>query len=126
MDSPSYSFMVVMQFIVVQFSENNILTPNIVGSHVNINPFMIILAITLGGVIWGIPGMFIAVPVVTVMRVLGENIDELSPFGFLLGQSGTEEHAINTQKVQRYFRFSKISARRKLRKKRFKTKTSKK
>ena len=77
---------------------------------------MIILGITLGGVVWGIPGMFIAVPVVTVMRVLGENIDELKPLGFLLGQSGTEEHAINTKKIQRIFKFSRIKARRKFRK----------
>jgi predicted PurR-regulated permease PerM len=116
MDSPSYAFWVVIQFIIVQFSENNILTPNIVGSHVNINPFMIILAITLGGVIWGVPGMFIAVPVVTVVRVLGENIDELSPLGYLLGQSGTEEHSINTRKIQRYFRFSRIKAKRRIKK----------
>ena len=106
MDSPSFAFWVFVQFIIVQFTENNILTPNIVGLHVEINPFMIILAITLGGVVWGIPGMFIAVPVVTVLRVLGENIEELSPLGFLLGQKGTEEHAINTGKIQRYFKVS--------------------
>lgn len=116
MDSPSYAFWVVIQFIIIQFSENNILTPNIVGSHVNINPFMIILAITLGGVVWGVPGMFIAVPMVTVLRVLGENIDELSPLGYLLGQSGTEEHSINSRKIQRYFRFSRIKAKRRLKK----------
>jgi len=114
MDSPSYAFWVVIQFIIVQFSENNILTPNIVGSHVNINPFMIILAITLGGVVWGVPGMFIAVPMITVVRVLGENLEELSPIGFLLGQSGTEEHSINTRKIQRYFKFSRIKAKRRL------------
>ncbi len=101
MDSPSYAFWVFIQFVIVQFSENNILTPNIVGLHVNINPFMIILAITLGGFIWGLPGMFIAVPVVTVLRVLGENIDNLKPLGYLLGQSGTEQHALNSEKLGR-------------------------
>jgi predicted PurR-regulated permease PerM len=115
MDSPQYAFWVFIQFIIVQFTENNILTPNIVGSHVNINPFMIILAITMGGFVWGVPGMFIAVPVVTVMRVLGENIDELSPLGFLLGQGGTEEHSLSKHKIQRYFRISKMAAKRRLR-----------
>lgn len=107
MESPSFAFWVAIQFIIVQFSENNILTPNIVGLHVNINPFMIILAITLGGVIWGVSGMFIAVPLITVLRVLGENIDELSPMGFLLGQSGTEEHALNSDKVKKLFRIKR-------------------
>lgn len=107
MDSPSFAFWVAVQFVIVQFSENNILTPNIVGLHVNINPFMIILAITLGGVIWGVSGMFIAVPLITVLRVLGENIEELKPMGFLLGQSGTEEHALSSRNIQKIFRFNK-------------------
>ncbi len=101
MDSPRYAFLVVLQFIVVQFTENNILTPNIVGSHVKINPFMIILAITFGGFIWGLPGMFIAVPVVAVIRVLGENIDRLKPLGYLLGQVGTEEHSVTIKKLRK-------------------------
>lgn len=115
MDSPIYAFWVLVQFIIVQFTENNILTPNIVGSQVDINPFMIILAITLGGVVWGIPGMFIAVPVVTVLRVLGENIEGLSPLGFLLGQKGTEKHSINPGKIQQFFRSSTSKAKRKFR-----------
>ncbi len=113
MDSPSYAFWVFIQFTIVQFSENNILTPNIVGLHVNINPFMIILAITLGGFLWGLPGMFIAVPAITVLRVLGENIDNLKPLGYLLGQSGTEKHALNSGKLKRLFRIKKFRFRKK-------------
>jgi predicted PurR-regulated permease PerM len=101
MNSPKYAFLVVLQFIVVQFTENNILTPNIVGSHVKINPFMIILAITFGGFIWGLTGMFIAVPVVAVIRVLGENIERLKPLGYLLGQVGTEEHSVTIKKLKK-------------------------
>jgi predicted PurR-regulated permease PerM len=103
MDSPSYAVFVIIQFIIVQFTENNILTPNIVGAHVNINPFMIILSITLGGFVWGLPGMFIAVPVVTAFRVLGENVPGLEPLGFLLGPRGAEEHAITRKKIKRIF-----------------------
>ncbi len=109
MDSPQYAFWVVVQFVIVQFTENNILTPNIVGAHVNINPFMIILAITFGGFIWGLPGMFIAVPVVAVLRVLGENIDRLKPIGFLLGKMGAEEHAVTIDKIKGAFKLKKRS-----------------
>ncbi len=103
MGSPEYAFLVVIQFIIVQFSENNILTPNIVGSHVSINPFMIILAITFGGFIWGLPGMFIAVPVAAVFRVLGENIPELAPISYLLGSEDMEEHSISRKKLAKIF-----------------------
>lgn len=104
MSSPSYAFFVVLQFVIVQFTENNILTPNIVGAHVKMNAFMIILAITLGGFIWGLPGMFIAVPITAMLRVLGENIPELAPLGYLLGDTGTEEHSITGAKITRFFK----------------------
>jgi predicted PurR-regulated permease PerM len=104
MDSPKYAFLVFFQFIVVQFTENNILTPNIVGSHVNINPFMIILAITFGGFVWGLPGMFIAVPFAAALRVVSENIESLKPLGFLLGQQGAEEHAVSLNKIKNVFK----------------------
>jgi predicted PurR-regulated permease PerM len=107
MDSPIFVFLVVIQFIIVQFTENNILTPNIVGSHVNLNPFMIILSITLGGFLWGLPGMIIAVPFAAMVRVLGENIDQLKPIGFLLGQTGVDEHSITKEKIRHFFDFSK-------------------
>lgn len=107
MDSPIYIVLVFVQFIIVQFTENNILTPNIVGSYVDLNPFMIILSITLGGFVWGLPGMLIAVPFAAIMRVLGENIDQLKPLGFLLGQGGTEEHSITVDKMKNFFSFSK-------------------
>jgi predicted PurR-regulated permease PerM len=116
MNSPVYAVLVVMQFIVVQFTENNILTPNIVGSQVNINPFMIILAITLGGFVWGLTGMFVAVPIIAAMRVLGENIEELAPLGYLLGKGGAEEHSLSISRYARYFKYSEIKARRALRK----------
>ncbi len=110
MNSPTYAFWVFFQFIIVQFTENNILTPNIVGSHVNINPFMIILSITLGGFIWGLPGMFIAVPVAAILRVLGENIPSLAPVGYLLGPTGAEEHNVTLEKINRLFKkFNKKS-----------------
>jgi len=102
MGSPQYAFLVVVQFVIVQFTENNILTPNIVGAHVSINPFMIILAITFGGFIWGLPGMFIAVPMAAVFRVLGENLPELAPIGYLLGSEGTEEHCLSRKKLAKF------------------------
>jgi predicted PurR-regulated permease PerM len=116
MESPVYAVLVVLQFIVIQFTENNILTPNIVGSQVNINPFMIILAITLGGFVWGLTGMFIAVPIVAAMRVLGENIEDMAPLGYLLGKGGTEEHSVSVSRYARFFKLRGIKVRRALRK----------
>jgi prephenate dehydrogenase len=48
--------------------------------------------------------MFIAVPVTAILRVVGENIPELAPIGYLLGDTGTEEHSITKAKVSRFFK----------------------
>jgi predicted PurR-regulated permease PerM len=50
---------VIILFIIIQFIENNILTPNIVGGKVKINPFFIITGLVAASMIWGIPGMLL-------------------------------------------------------------------
>ncbi|GAB3814945.1 hypothetical protein GCM10028895_08570 [Pontibacter rugosus] len=83
----------------VQFTENNILTPNITGSKVNINPMFTILSIVVGGMIWGIPGMFVAVPFLGMFKVYCDYTEGMSAWSFMLGTEGTEEHALTKEKV---------------------------
>jgi len=100
---------VLFQFFIVQFSENNIITPNILGGMLRINPFFIILGVLGGGMLWGLPGMFIIVPVLAMIKVTCDHIPELKPWGFLLGDKGTEKHSITGRKIRRFFAFSPIA-----------------
>ncbi len=90
-------------FFVVQFFENNILTPNITGVNVSINPFVTILMIVVGGMIWGLPGMFIVIPLMSMLKVACENIPNLQPIAFLMGVEGTEKHALTFKKIQKTY-----------------------
>jgi len=103
-DSPAYAIGVIILFVIVQFIENNILTPNIVGSQVRINPFFIILGVLFGGIIWGIPGMFIVVPFLGMAKIVCDRVPSLEHWGFLMGDKGTEEFAINKRNIKRFFR----------------------
>ncbi len=98
---PVLAFKVVILFIIIQFIENNILTPNIVGGNVNINPFFIITGLVAASMIWGIPGMLLIVPLLACMRILFKHIDFMKPYAFLLGEGGTEKHAIQMSKFKR-------------------------
>lgn len=102
-DSPSYAFGVIILFIIIQFTENNILTPNIVGGNVRINPFFVILSIIVGGLVWGLPGMFIVLPFIAMFKIICENIEVLQPYAFLLGTEGTEKHALTWDKTKAFF-----------------------
>ncbi len=72
--------------IVVQFLENNFITPNVVGSSVSINPFTAIIALTTSALIWGVLGMVLVLPFMGMLKVVFDNIDSLKPYGYLIGE----------------------------------------
>lgn len=78
---------VIGVFSAVQFLEGNFITPNIVGSQVSINPFMALIALIIGGEIWGIAGMILFVPFLGILRCILMEVDELRPYGYLLGNN---------------------------------------
>lgn len=88
-DSFSIALGVAGVAIFVQFLENNFITPNVVGSSVSINPFTAILALASSALIWGIVGMIIALPFVGMMKVAFDNVEQLKPFGFLIGEESS-------------------------------------
>lgn len=101
--TPSLALGVIVQFIVVQFIENNILTPNITGGYVQINPLVTIFSLLAGGMIWGLPGLFMVIPYLAMLKIVCENISSLKPVGFLLGTRGTERYSIDIRAVKRFF-----------------------
>ena len=66
-DSYIYSFRIIIFVLIVHFFENNILSPNIVGSNIRINPFFIILGLIMGAMLWGIPGMLVIIPFMAML-----------------------------------------------------------
>lgn len=86
---------VIGVFAVVQFLEGNFITPNIIGSRVSINPFMALLALIIGGQVWGISGMILFVPVLGILRCIFMEVEELRPYGYLLGNKIEEEELEN-------------------------------
>ena len=83
-DSLIYPIGVLATFALIQFIENNFLTPQIVGSKVSINPLATIMALIIGGLLWGVVGMILFIPFLGILKVIFDNIEELQPYGFLL------------------------------------------
>ena len=71
--------------IVVQLIDNNILVPMIVSSKVKINALVSIIGIIIGGAIAGVAGMFLAIPVIAILKVIFDRVEDLEPWGFLMG-----------------------------------------
>lgn len=84
-DTPGLALGVLLLFVIIQFIENNILTPNITGSYVSLNPLFTILLIIIGGSVWGIIGMFVVIPIGAVLKIILEQSKSLKPYAFLIG-----------------------------------------
>lgn len=91
-DGYSTQLGIIIAYIVIQFIDNNILVPRIVSSKVQINALISIVVVLLGGAMWGISGMFLSIPIVAILKIIFDRIDDLKPWGKLLGDEVPVHH----------------------------------
>ncbi len=84
---PMYAVYVAIVFFAIQVVDNNFIMPKIVGSKVKINALVAIVVVIAGGALWGVAGMFLAIPMIALIKVVFDRIEELQPWGFLLGDT---------------------------------------
>lgn len=85
-DEISIVFAVAGVGILVQFLDNNFITPYIVASSVSINPLTAIVVLVISALLWGIPGMILCIPLTGMIKVLCDNVEALKPYGYLIGE----------------------------------------
>ncbi|HTL10127.1 MAG TPA: AI-2E family transporter [Chitinophagaceae bacterium] len=78
-------FIVLGTIAVVQFLDNNILMPRIVGSKVKINALATIVGVIVAGALTGVAGMFLSLPVIAVCKIIFDRTDRFRQWGVLLG-----------------------------------------
>lgn len=76
----------------IQLFQGWILEPLILGPQVKINPLFTIVAIVLGELIWGLPGIILAIPLTAIVKIMCDHIDSLKPYGFLIGEIEKKHH----------------------------------
>ena len=69
----SQAIWMLIVVIILQQIDANIINPKIVGNSLEINPILVILAVTVGGAYFGIIGMFLAVPIIAILKVIVED-----------------------------------------------------
>lgn len=73
--------------IILQQIDANIINPRITGSSLNISPILVIFSVTLFGAYFGIIGMFLAVPIVTVIKLWIEDYISIRDHGKIIGNN---------------------------------------
>ena len=76
---------VLIVIAVIQFLDNNILMPRIVGSKIKINALVSIIGVVIGGSIAGVSGMFLSMPLIAVLKVVFDRTEMFKQWGVLFG-----------------------------------------
>ncbi|MDX1314580.1 MAG: AI-2E family transporter [Eudoraea sp.] len=77
-------FAVVALYILIQQIEGNLISPNIMGPSIKINPLFIILGLFVGAIVWGIPGMILALPIMAITKEILRGFDRTAPLSYLM------------------------------------------
>jgi predicted PurR-regulated permease PerM len=104
-DSPNLALWVLAFFALIQFIENNILTPNITGGYVRLNPFITILALIAGSMVWGVAGMLLAIPIIASLKIIFENFESTKPIAFLLERPESSALQKRIDTIKKFFGF---------------------
>jgi predicted PurR-regulated permease PerM len=82
-----YPLYVLASYYFIQLIDNHYIVPFIVSSKVKINALFSIIAVLVGYAWWGIPGMFLSIPLLAIIKLIFDHIEPLKPWGFLLGDT---------------------------------------
>lgn len=95
---PIQALWVIVAVIVVNSIDGNIITPKIIGSKVSLNSFVVLFGIVIAESIWGIAGMFLAIPLLAIFKIVFDNVEGMRPYGFVLG-----EDSVPTPSFEKYY-----------------------
>lgn len=102
---------VAVLMISIQTVLGNILDPRIQGVQLNLSPFVILVSLSFWGYIWGVAGMFLAVPITSVLQIVCANVQSLKPIAVMIGSGKTYRKAIEEEKRRARERAKRRSAR---------------
>lgn len=75
----------------IQFLNGNIIDPLLMGRALRLSSFGIIISLAFWGAVWGIPGMFLSVPIMVMLMVICSHVPALRPIATLLSREGLPE-----------------------------------
>ncbi len=87
----THLLLVVITIVFVHLIDSNILLPFIVGSKVSINALITVIGVIAGEMIWGLPGMFLSVPIIAMAKIVCDRVQPLKPWAILLGHEKEEK-----------------------------------
>ncbi|WP_128543168.1 AI-2E family transporter [Larkinella soli] len=99
--SPAQALGVVLMFAFVQYLEANLIFPRAVGHRLKINTLVMLISIILGGLLWGGAGLVVIPPMIGILKIVADKIEDWKPLAILLGTDETEDPSAPVQRTAR-------------------------
>lgn len=90
---------VAVLMISIEMVLGNIIDPRLQGVQLNLSPFVILVALSLWGYIWGIAGMFLAVPIISVLQIICANVKSLRPIAVIISSGKSYRRQYEEEKA---------------------------
>lgn len=82
----SYIAIFLITLFIIHLVESYFIEPYVIGKEVKLNALAIIIAVILGGIIWGVAGMILFVPILATIKIASNHSEDLKPLGALLSR----------------------------------------
>jgi predicted PurR-regulated permease PerM len=102
-DDLARALLVPGSFLAINLLQANLVTPMLLGHRLTLNPVAIFIGLAFFFWIWGVPGAFLAVPLLATFKIFCDHIESLAAIGEFLGQRDEEERRI-TARVSMIYR----------------------
>ena len=92
---------IVISMEVIHFIDSNFLMPYIVGSKVKINALVTIIGVVAGGTLAGLSGIFLALPIIAILKIIFDRMDDMKPWGMLMGDDTDPGKSMLMKRLER-------------------------
>ena len=93
-DSVAHALLAPGAFLLINLIQANVVSPLLLGHRLTLNPVAIFVGLTFFFWIWGVPGAFLAVPVLATFKIFCDHIESLAAVGEFLGQRDENERRV--------------------------------
>jgi predicted PurR-regulated permease PerM len=82
---PWYAVLPAFIYTLIHITEGELITPMLLAKRFTLNPVIVIVSLFFWEALWGIPGAFLAVPLLAVIKIICDRIETLRPMGHIIG-----------------------------------------
>jgi predicted PurR-regulated permease PerM len=84
--SIGHALLAPASYLIITTLQNNVLSPYVYAGRLKLNPLAVMVCVLFWWFIWGVPGVFLAIPITATLKALGDQVPRLAPLGEFLGE----------------------------------------